>query len=117
MTKVEELFNKNLFMVNYKLKKQYISYFNGDYDECEQELRIILWKACQGWFKNEIYLRGTEGHKYKKPTTFSYHYYGYVRGYMCQRKKTQTLANDNHTDYSNHYKTIEEGYSYIEDFN
>lgn len=96
-----ELFNNNLDLVNYKLKKQYVNYFNGNYSEVEQELRIILWKACIGWFKNKIYERGSEGHKYNKPTKFSYHYYGYVRGYMSQLKKTEDLRNDKHQKYIN----------------
>lgn len=104
MKQVNDLLKKNLYMVNYKLKKQYVNHFE-DYDECEQELRIILWKACQGWFKNKIYLRGTPGHKYTTPTTFSYHYYGYVRGYMSQRLKTQALANEKFQEWKDDYLT------------
>lgn len=97
MREALQLFNEKIDLVNYKLKKQYVNYFDGDYNECEQELRIILWKACIAWFKNKVYER--EYGEKKTKVFFSFHYYKYVRGYMSQRKKTMDLAKQKHQKY------------------
>lgn len=76
------LTSNQLFNKYYYLRRHFRDYVDYVTEELkEQELLILLDKACKGWIKNKIYKRGTPGHRYKTPTFFTKHFKGYVTGY------------------------------------